>query len=108
MLVALAELFFLAVPFCLAIAGFWLSVGVLAQVFAALAAVLLVSTYELVTHSTRISSWWIALVALPVGVFVDISLLHYSMWQYEFSHVEWKGRNVCVPVMHVVPRLPKM
>jgi Glycosyl transferase family 2 len=108
MLVALGELFFLTTPFVLAIGGFWLSVGGAAQLLAALAAAALICTYELVTHSTRTSSWWFALVALPVGVLVDITLLLYSMWQYEFSTVDWKGRNVCVPVMHVVPHLPKL
>jgi chlorobactene glucosyltransferase len=31
----------------------------------------------------------------------DIGLLNYSMWQHEFREVIWKGRNICLPVMHV-------
>jgi hypothetical protein len=38
----------------------------------------------------------------------DMAILHYSMWQYEFSEVDWKGRNICVPAMHVIPHLPKL
>ena len=45
---------------------------------------------------------------LPVAALCDIGLLNYSMWQYEFSEVLWKGRNVCVPVMRVIPRLPRL
>lgn len=108
LMVILAELFFLVAPFCLAIAGFWAPIGAEAQVLAALAALLLISTNELVTRGTRISSWWFALVSLPFGVLVDGALLCYSMWQYEFSSVAWRGRNVCIPVMHVYPHLPKL
>ena len=48
-----------------------------------------------------------ALLALPVALGVQAALLNYSMYKYEFSEVIWKDRNVCVPAMHVIPRLPK-
>ena len=40
---------------------------------------------------------------LPLAALYDASLLNYSMWQYEFREVIWKGRNICLPVMHTVP-----
>lgn len=43
---------------------------------------------------------------LPVAVLYDIGLLNYSMWQYEFKEVIWKGRNVCIPIMRTTPSLP--
>jgi glycosyltransferase involved in cell wall biosynthesis len=43
---------------------------------------------------------------LPVAALYDIWLLNYSMWLYEFREVLWKGRNVCIPVMRVIPKLP--
>lgn len=43
----------------------------------------------------------------PLVIVVDIIVSLKSMWRYEFGIVEWKGRNVCLPIMHVVPRLPK-
>lgn len=43
---------------------------------------------------------------LPLAALYDIGLLNYSLWQYEFGEVIWKGRNVCIPVMRVVPNLP--
>lgn len=49
----------------------------------------------------------IGLLILPLATLYDIWLLNYSMWQYEFREVIWKGRNVCLPVMRVVPHLPK-
>jgi chlorobactene glucosyltransferase len=48
-----------------------------------------------------------SLLALPFSVVQDVTVLNYSMLKYEFSVVLWKGRNVCVPVMRVEPRLPK-
>ena len=44
---------------------------------------------------------------LPVAALYDIWLLNYSMWLYEFREVLWKGRNVCIPVMRVIPKLPE-
>lgn len=105
-LITLLELFFLVLPFVLATAGFWLAIGTVAHVMAIIASTLLIVTYELVVRKTRVNAWWFGLVAQPFAALIDIGLLHYSMWKYEFSVVEWKGRNVCVPVMHVVPHLP--
>ena len=38
----------------------------------------------------------------------DAVLIMVSMYKYEFDEVYWKQRNVCLPVMHVVPRLPNL
>jgi glycosyltransferase involved in cell wall biosynthesis len=46
-----------------------------------------------------------SLFLVPFLAVFDISMLYYSMWQYEFSEVIWKGRNVCVPVMWVEPKV---
>lgn len=46
--------------------------------------------------------------SFPFAALVYVALLNYSMYKYEFSQVVWKGRNVCVPVMHVIPHLPKV
>lgn len=43
-----------------------------------------------------------------VVILGDLLLLQYSMWKYEFDSVEWKGRNICIPVMRVIPRLPRV
>ncbi|HSW99532.1 MAG TPA: glycosyltransferase family 2 protein [Patescibacteria group bacterium] len=107
-IVSLAELLFLVMPFGLAIAGFWFSVGWVAQTLAMIAVVLLTLTYELLTRTTRTGGALFGLIGLPVGILYDICLLHYSMWQYEFSTVDWKGRNICIPAMHVTPHLPRL
>lgn len=105
-IITFAELFFLLAPPTLFVTGFWVSVGVTAQATAILASILLFVTYAMAAIATRVNTWWFALLASPFATITDIALLHYSMWKYEFSTVDWKGRNVCVPVMHVVPALP--
>jgi hypothetical protein len=105
-LLTLAELVFLLLPFVLAIAGFWINIGTFAHVAALLASVLLTAAYELSVLSTKVNTWSFGLIGQPLAVLTDIVLLHYSMWKYELSTVEWKGRNVCIPVMHVIPHLP--
>lgn len=108
LLVSSAELFFLVAPFVMAVGGFWLPIGGLAQGMAALACLFLVISYVRMVRSTRINSVQFGLIALPVVVVYDIGMIFYSMWQYEFSVVDWKGRNICIPAMHVVPHLPRL
>lgn len=105
-LLALVETGFLLMPFVLTIIGFWVAIGPVAHITAAAASVLLVIAYELSVLSAKVNTWWFGLVGQPLAVLTDVALLHYSMWKYEFSVVEWKGRNVCIPIMHVVPHLP--
>jgi hypothetical protein len=106
--VAASELFFLVMPFVLAVAGSWLGVGGVAQICSLVTSLLLVVVYEAVVLNTHVNTWWFGIVGLPCAVLVDVALMHYSMWRYEFSYVDWKGRNVCTPVMHVTPHLPQL
>lgn len=104
---SLLEIFFLLAPFLLTVLGFWVSIGFVGHLSVAIASLILIWVYSLTAQSTRVNTAWFSLMAAPLAVATDIALLHYSMWRYEFSTVDWKGRNVCIPVMHVVPRLPK-
>lgn len=86
-------------------------VGVVAWYFAFLALVSMVlcnAALALITNATRAMSWYIAPFSFLPVICTDIVLTHYSLYKYEFSEVLWKGRNVCLPVMHVIPRLPKL
>lgn len=100
--------FFMLLPFVLVVVGFFVSIGTAAHVLAALAAILYTLSYLWIIAATRTGSVLLGFVALPVGLLYDLALLHVSMWKYEFSEVDWKGRNVCVPAMHVIPHLPKL
>lgn len=103
------EFGFLLVPFGFAVAGFWShTISGAPQILAAAAGVLLLATYELIAVATRVSNVVFGALALPFVVLIDLALLHYSMWRYEFATVDWKGRNVTIPAMHVIPHLPPL
>lgn len=74
----------------------------------AVALVCLFVTYGLVSVGARLTNPWFGWLLMPVAFLLDIAMLHVSMWQYEFRSVQWKGRNVCIPVMRVEPHLPKL
>ena len=46
-----------------------------------------------------------AILLPPLFAIFDVILLNYSMFSYEFSSVIWKGRNVCIPIMHTANQL---
>ena len=66
------------------------------------------AVYYLVAVRTKLNSPFLSWLLFPAAAVVDIGMLHVSMWKYEFGTVNWKGRNVCIPVMRVEPRLPKI
>ncbi len=64
-------------------------------------------TYGLASVGVRLTNPWFGWLLMPLAFVLDIAMLHISMWRYEFASVQWKGRNVCIPVMQVEPHLPK-
>lgn len=46
----------------------------------------------------------IGFFTMPVAALVEMLIGHVSMIRYEFGRVDWKDRNICVPVMHTVPQ----
>ncbi len=102
------EISFLLLPFAMSIGGFFVNIGAVARMLSIITCLLLVLIHELVVLSTKVNTWWFGLIAPPFMIAGDIFLLHYSMYKYEFSIVQWKGRNICIPAMHVIPHLPKI
>jgi len=62
---------------------------------------LLVLAYSLVQWLLEPKGWWLAVLALPVSLLLEIWLLIYSLVAYEFGSVQWKGRNICIPILDV-------
>ncbi len=54
------------------------------------------------------SSNLIWVLFLPLMIIMEVIVVNYSMWAYEFSKVIWKGRNICMPVLRAYPKLPKV
>ena len=106
-LVSLAELLLLVVPYCSLIYCIASSRWIIAIINAS-CCLLLSYVYNQVVRVTYQHSLARGLWLLPFAALYDVALLNYSMWQYEFSEVIWKGRNVCIPVMRVIPHLPTL
>ena len=55
--------------------------------------------YALVIIRVMPRSWPLTLLFFPLSLTLEIILLVISMLAYEFGDVNWKGRNVCYPVL---------
>lgn len=95
----IGELAALVWPFVLAISAGLNQQWILLALSVA-ASLLLITFYAQVVRLTYRRFLWRGLWTLPLVALFDAGLLNYSMWQYEFRDVIWKGRNVCVPVMN--------
>lgn len=106
LLVSAAEFVLLVMPFVLllgALLSGYGSVALLASISVLLLTVMYAGVMQLTYRRFLLRSLWL----LPFAALYDIALLNYSMLKYEFSEVIWKGRNVCIPVMRVIPCLPE-
>lgn len=66
---------------------------------AVMASGLLWMGYVLVIVRTHGYTWPVTLLLMPVSLVQELALLIASMLAYEFGDVNWKGRNVCYPVI---------
>lgn len=107
MLVSLAEFGLLVMPFLVLIIALVTGLWSLALLCLAVSGLLTIF-YSMIMNLTYRKFLLRGLILLPLAALYDIGLLNYSMWQYEFHEVIWKGRNICLPVMRVYPSLPKL
>jgi hypothetical protein len=68
--------------------------------------VLFTLNYGLVIGRTQPRNWLLAMFLWPLAVSQELALMIVSMLQYEFGEVNWKGRNVCYPVLGLPQPLP--
>lgn len=101
-LVTLAELGFLLWPLVILIGAVLGRLWPLV-VLSGLAYLTQAVLYAKIVNLTYRRSFVYDIVLLPLAVLQDVAILNYSFWRYEFREVIWKGRNVCIPVMRVVP-----
>ncbi|HUY85136.1 MAG TPA: glycosyltransferase family A protein [Candidatus Dormibacteraeota bacterium] len=105
-LVGLAELGILLWPLIILIAALFGRVWPLAAL-SGLAYLIETVLYGTIMNLTYRKNFFGKAWLLPLAILQDIAILNYSMWQYEFRQVIWKGRNVCVPVMRAETKLPQ-
>ncbi len=107
LIMSAAELMILTMPFVLSIAGFWLSLGPV-QFMTIISSLILLLTHILIIGVIKPGQWWVLILSFPLTMLAEVIVAHLSMFKYEFSIVDWRGRDVCVPVMHAEPHLPPM
>lgn len=105
---SLALSLLLLMPFVLAFRGIVNQSSDYRQILSLTTVVFALLTHGVIIAVTNPTNWLISTITFPIAVIIEIFLGNYSMYKYEFSVVEWKGRNICIPVMHTIPRLPLM
>jgi glycosyltransferase involved in cell wall biosynthesis len=105
--VSLLEVSVLVCPFVILIWAF-LSSHWLSFVLSLTTCLLLLLFYGRIVNLTYQRFVWKSFIIEPVAALYDVCLLNYSLWKYEFDEVIWKDRNICVPVMRVIPRFPRL
>lgn len=106
LIVSLTEAWLIGLPLGIFIVGFVYPLGLLFTLAGITALILLY------VHFRILQAWLdddaITLLALsPATLLIDLFLLQYSMYRYEFSNVKWKDRNICIPVMRHHKSLPR-
>lgn len=77
-----------------------------ATVLGTVGSIFLICTHFLIMSASNPAKSFIAIFNLPFALATEMVLTFTSMLKYEFGKVEWKGRNICIPTMHVVSKLP--
>ncbi|GAC1386816.1 MAG: hypothetical protein NVS1B7_7080 [Candidatus Saccharimonadales bacterium] len=103
----LIDLLFLLGPFFVLASAWILEMSSIVWL-ASLACLCLIATHTLIVRVSDPGNTIVALINFPVAVIAELALGLLSMWKYEFSTVDWKGRNICIPVMHSIPKLPSL
>ncbi len=102
LLITLSEIFLFLSPFAILFYGLVAGSSILTVISLMGVGCLLYIQYLISMASVMNFKIW-QVVKLPVMAMTEIALGLYSMYKYEFSTVDWKGRNIALPVMHVIP-----
>lgn len=95
----------LFLPFVMAILGCFVALAWWPLYVAS--GVLLILTHGLILQVSDPGHVFMA-ITFPVAALMEVFVSITSMAQYEFFTVTWKDRNICIPVMHVYPKLPTL
>lgn len=99
LLLAVFNFIFLMLPFVLVISRHWLPL---------ICICLLVLTHVMIVSVTDPGNSLLAIFTFPIALTAELVISFVSMVRYEFLTVAWKDRNICIPVMHVIPKLPEL
>lgn len=91
------EIVFLLAPFVLLLFSLFHSSHAVA-VMAAITSGFLIASHLLILSAIAQPTTLASLINFPLIVMTELVLGNLSMFRYEFSVVDWKGRNICIPV----------
>lgn len=77
-------------------------------VIATITLICILFTHLLILQVSNPANVAVAVVTFPFSVIMELAIGYISMFSYEFGTIEWKDRNICIPVMHVYPHLPPL
>ncbi len=96
---------FLLEPYATVLKGLYTGIDS-AALIALFSIILLTVAHVIIMRLSNPKGAFLGIANLPFVFMSELYLINESMYRYEFSTVEWKGRNICLPVMHVTPKLP--
>lgn len=76
----------------------------LAGTLALIVVILFTLTHILILKRTNPHGWMVGFINFPILIIFDVILFNWSMLAFEFGEVNWKGRNVCYPVLKAIPK----
>lgn len=106
LILTFANILLLLMPFGLLVASIW--VGGYSFWLVLGTCLMLVCSHVLIVNITDPANSLFSAVTFPLAVFSELIIGYNSMLKYEFFTINWKDRNICIPVMHVIPRLPNI
>jgi len=99
MTILLFELVLFIVPVLIFATGFWMGFGG-AQILSAIGYLMLIATHVCIVQFSNPTKTLMSFINFPFVALTEIFIGCFSMFKYEFSSVNWKDRNICIPVMH--------
>lgn len=106
-LITLLQLWLFALPIGIFVTGFFVRLGYL-WLLAGLTTLCLIYVHRKIMAAWGVQQVSLALALFPLVVVLEVFVTWLSMWRYEFSRVDWKGRDICIPVMRHYKQLPKL
>lgn len=106
LIMTIVNVIFLILPFVFLATSVW--AASVSSLLTGLTCILIVVAHVAIVNITDPANSLLAIVSFPVAAISEMIIGYVSMIQYEFFTVEWKDRNICIPVMHTIPRLPSI
>jgi hypothetical protein len=102
-LLTIFTILFLVFPFVLFVYGI-LTVNVPLVIVAGSTVWFLTITHVLILQVSDPANVPLGFFNLPFASLTEVVIGYTSMLRYEFGTIDWKDRNICIPVMHTIPK----